>query len=136
MKVIINRTYNKTETRGFLIVMNDDQIVFSCKTIELPDLGNQKNFSCIPAGNYGVSKYISPSKGECFHVLNVPGRDSILIHKGNYAAGKHVDTLGCILPGSRFEDINADGNIDVVESAATMKRLLEILPDNFKLHII
>jgi len=44
--------------------------------------------------------------------------------------------MGCILPGSHFEDINNDGNIDIVESTKTLKELLEILPDTFKLCIL
>lgn len=136
MKAIISRTYGASETIGSFFAMNGEGLVYRCKTIELPDLGNQKNFSCIPEGIYDVEKIISPNKNECFHVLNVPNRDSILIHKGNYAAGYHVDTLGCILPGSRFEDVNSDGNLDVVESGKTMNDLLTLLPDKFKLIII
>lgn len=135
MKVAIFRTYGPLETRSSLFVMSGQEVSHRCKTIELPDLGNQKNFSCIPEGIYDVVKYNSPKHGDCFRVLNVPDRDNILIHKGNYAAGKHVDTLGCILPGEYFEDINNDGNIDVGGSSQAMKALLEILPKKFKLII-
>jgi hypothetical protein len=66
----------------------------------------------------------------------VPNRSDILFHSGNYAAGKRVDTEGCILPGSCFVDINEDGNLDVIESKKTMAELYAILSDNFKLYII
>ena len=102
----------------------------------MPNKGNQKKISCIPEGTYEVHKIISPSKGRCFSVENVPGRSAILIHKGNYAAGVKVDTEGCILPGMRFADANADGIIDVVESTVAMTKLLEILPNSFELVII
>ena len=136
MKAILSRTYNNNETLGSLFVVDGEREVFKCKTIELPDNGNQRNTSCIPEGGYIVQKHISPSKGLCFHVLDVPGRSNILIHIGNYTAGKRVDTLGCILPGRYFTDINDDGNIDVAESTVTMQKLLSVLPDDFTLYII
>lgn len=136
MKMILSRTYGPLETRSTLFVMSGQEVAYRCKSIELPDLNNQKKFSCIPEGIYDVVKHNSPKHGNCFHVLNVPDRDNILIHKGNYASGKQVDTLGCILPGEYFEDINNDGNIDVGGSTRAMHNLLSILPDKFKLIIV
>ena len=138
MKAILSRTYNNNETLGSLFVVDGEREVFKCKTIELPDNGNQRNTSCIPEGGYIVQKHISPSKGLCFHVLDVPGRSNILIHIGNYvsSSGGRTDSLGCILPGRYFTDINDDGNIDVAESTVTMQKLLSVLPDDFTLYII
>jgi hypothetical protein len=136
MKVIISRTYGKMETISSFYIMEGEQLPFKCKAIELPDNGNQHKVSCIPEGIYDVVKWFSPSKGKCFHILNVPDRDNILIHSGNYATGKQVDTLGCILPGKTLIDINGDGNLDVTDSRTTMDQLLTILPDKFKLHIL
>lgn len=136
MKAIISRTYLPSETKGSFYIMEGERLVFRCKCLELPNNGNQKNYSCIPEGVYDVEKYHSPGKGECFWVKDVPGRDSILIHKGNFAAGKKVDTQGCILPGAFFTDINFDGFIDIGDSTVTMEKLLEVLPERFKLHII
>jgi hypothetical protein len=136
MKAIISRTYNKNETLGTLMIMDGERPLYKCKTIELPDNGNQQNTSCIPEGIYDTIKYNSPKRGECFKVLDISGRTDILIHIGNYASGSHVDTMGCILPGQYFVDINNDGNIDVAESTKTLHQLLEILPDKFKLYIL
>jgi hypothetical protein len=136
MKAILSRKYSLNETQGLFLILDGINIVYKCVTIELPDLGNQKNFSCIPEGVYDVEKYDSPTKGNVFHILNVPGRDSILIHKGNYGTGKKVDTMGCILPGSSFSDINWDDALDAIESTKTMEKLLTILPDKFKLYIL
>jgi hypothetical protein len=135
-KVIISRRYQDTETLGTLLVMKGIYIIFECKTIELPFINNEKNISCIPEGVYKTEKIISPTKGECFIINNVPNRTAILLHKGNYATGKKVDTQGCILPGLKFVDINNDGEIDVENSTAAMKSLLEVLPDKFDLHIL
>jgi hypothetical protein len=136
MKAILSRTYNQNETLGSLLVFSGHEIKYRCKTIELPENGNQHNTSCIPEGVYDVIKMNHPDKGMCFRILNVPNRDGILIHKGNYAAGNHVDTLGCILPGSCFIDLNEDGSLDIAESTKTMNELLAILPQSFKLHIL
>jgi hypothetical protein len=136
MNVVISRSYGLKQTTSSFYVFDGDRAVFNCKSIELPERGNQKNVSCIPEGTYEVTKIFSPTKGKCFLVHNVPGRDAILIHVGNYASGKKVDTQGCILVGLRFVDINEDGNIDVADSAKALALLLSILPDKFNLIII
>ena len=136
MKVIISRTYNSNETLGTLMVMDGERPVYSCKSLELPYNGNQRNTSCIPEGTYEVIKSTSQGRGNVFRFLNVPDRDGILIHIGNYAAGKRVDTQGCILPGRYFVDINNDGIIDVAESTIAMNKLWEVLPDKFVIVII
>ena len=131
MKVVISRTYGKFETRGSLFVLDGHDLLFRCKTLELPNLGNQRFVSCIPEGTYDVEAYVSPKRGKVFHVLNVPGRDAILIHKGNYTS----DTEGCIIPGTYFEDLNEDSKIDVAESTKAMDMLIQLLPEKFKLII-
>jgi hypothetical protein len=132
MKVIISRQYGKNETQGILLVIEGTTVIYRAKSLELANNGNQQFTSCIPEGIYEVVKIDSPKRGKCFHVTNVPGRDSILIHKGNFTE----DTQGCILPGQYFTDINDDGNIDVAESSNTLNQLLELLPDNFKLYVL
>jgi len=136
MKVIISRTYNKDETLGTMMVMEGERPLYKCKTIELPDNGNQHNTSCIPEGIYEVVKFNSEKRGECFLIKDVPDRTGILIHIGNFAAGNKVDTLGCILPGAYFVDLNDDCNIDVAISTKTMNELLVLLPEKFKLYIL
>lgn len=136
MNVVISREYNPKETKGIWCIFEGCGIIYQCFTLELPELGNKKKVSCIPEGVYDVIKIYSPTKGKCFHVQDVPGRDAILIHVGNYVSGKKIDTQGCILVGRKFIDLNKDGNIDVMESVKTMALLLSILPDKFKLYII
>ena len=136
MKVVISRTYGNTETRGHLVVFNGHNKLLELVTIELPDNGNQRGVSCIPEGIYDTIKIVRPNGDPAFLLLDVPGRDKIEIHKGNYVAGKKVDSEGCILPGVYFTDINDDGFIDVAESTVAMNRLMNTLPDRFKLYII
>ncbi len=66
-----------------------------CYTLELPDKGNKRNVSCIPAGTYNCEPWNSKKFPNTFHVENVNGRTAILIHKGNSTK----DTSGCILVG-------------------------------------
>jgi len=137
-KLVIWRKYEELETLGYAVVLKDDEAVFKFNTIELPLFTiplkpNTVCTNCIPVGTYRVTKIYSPTKGQCFQVHDVEGRTAILIHKGNFATGKKVDTQGCILPGKEFEDINNDGNLDVVRSTDTMNILLDILPNEFKL---
>jgi hypothetical protein len=136
MKVIISRQYNKNEVQASLFVFSGMEIKYRAKTIELPDLGNQHNISCIPEGKYDCMKIVHPKLGNVFSVLTVPDRTGIMIHQGNYVNGPHQNSTGCILPGEFFEDLDGNGTIDVCNSKKVMDCLNEILPDLFQLIII
>jgi hypothetical protein len=132
MKSVLSRRYRPNSTTGKWVTFDQDNKILELCTIELPDRNNQHNFSCIPAGTYTIKKIVSPTKGKCFLVENVPNRDAIEIHKGNYLK----DTLGCILPGLYLFDINNDGEMDVAESGKALTKLLDTLPDESVLIII
>lgn len=71
-----------------------------CLTLELPWKENKSNISCIPKGRYAFTLRYSPSFKYVTPILHsVPGREYILIHKGNSPA----DTAGCILVGEQFD---------------------------------
>lgn len=82
-----------------------------CYGLELPWRANARRVSCIPAGRYPLRfrraggfheryarKFPHFHKG-MIEVCDVPGRDYILIHTGNYPA----DTNGCLLIGQKAE---------------------------------
>lgn len=100
---------------------------FQCKVLELPWRNNQVKISCIPTGIYKVVRRYDPNvsrfKYPHLHILEVPGRSWILIHAGNF----YTDIEGCILPGSKYIDLNADGNLDVYGSRDTLDKLLFFL---------
>lgn len=116
------------QTLGEFNVIGAD---FSGKTMELPYKDNKRLISCIPTGRYTVKKRISPAYGNHFHIQNVPNRDNVLIHFGNY----YTNFKGCIGVGKEFKDLNKDGLQDITETKQTLARLYEIMPDEFKLTI-
>ncbi|MDX9703927.1 MAG: DUF5675 family protein [Candidatus Auribacterota bacterium] len=107
-------------------------IAFQCASLELPWMGNMPNVSCIPTGNYSVTRTNSPRFGNgTLSVNNVHGRSHILIHQGNFTR----DIEGCILLGEKFADIDNNDITDVVNSRATIDRVKK-LAVSFELTII
>jgi len=141
MKAIMIRKYNPKETQSVFLVMDGIDKYLELVAIELPRVvipyrENAHNVDCIPEGTYHVKKIVSPTKGKCFLLSDVPDRSMVEIHKGNFVSGKKVDSAGCILPGMSFDDINQDGNIDVSDSTQAMGKLWDTLPDSFNLTIL
>lgn len=140
MTATLERIYRPKQTEGFFTLFSEDgKVLFTCRTLELPNLNNQSKISCIPEGIYFVKKHVSPSQGQCYSIPNVPFRDHILIHKGNYVGSVnpetgHPDILGCVLVGNGLKDITGDGIPEITGSSVTLKKLLS-LADNFNLTI-
>jgi len=129
---IVRGYFEDKQTLGKGFVFNDNlEIEFEFKTLELPWLDNKVRESCIPEGIYKVKKRYSKKFKQHFHITNVPNRTYILIHAGNY----HNQILGCVLCGDSFRDINNDGYRDVLNSQNTLTKLLDIMPDEFKIII-
>ena len=95
---------------------------FQCFTLELPDLGNQPDISCIPSGKYEYYFRNSPKNGPVLELRNVPNRTYIQIHSGNFTRDIH----GCILVGESIKFIDGDEIPDITNSKVTHKRLLEL----------
>jgi Family of unknown function (DUF5675) len=133
LKGILTRNlYQDKQTLGTLEMFDDkSKKLFECFTLELADLNNQPQHSCIPKGTYDVVIRTSPKFGLHFHVTNVKNRDLILIHFGNY----FTDILGCILVGDGLKLINSDHYKDVTNSKVTLQKLLKIAPEGFELTI-
>ena len=113
-----------TQTLGIMDVLNADEqtVMYSLATVELPYKGNQPKISCIPVDTYRVCSYVTGKYGNCFYLKSNKGGDyienriagngfvrgAILIHM----APKATNTLqGCIGPGLKFNDqTNQRGN--------------------------
>lgn len=80
-------------------------------TFELPDRGNRRGVSCIPAGQYTCRRRRYHAGGyDTWEIQGVPGRDHILFHKGNRVR----DTEGCVLLGKRLGTLG--GELAVLQS--------------------
>lgn len=100
-----------------------------CVTCENPWFDNQKNVSCIPAGNYECSSYSGTKHRNIWKLHDVPDRTAIIFHAGNTIN----DTKGCILPGKNFGIINRMPA--VMSSRQAIEMLRRILPKEFDLII-
>jgi hypothetical protein len=98
MVLVLNRTYFPEGAQGVL----EWNGTIVCYTIELPWLNNQQRISCISEGEYVLQKRFSPKFKWHLHLMNVPGRDLILIHPANDAK---KELLGCIAPVSKHTGI-------------------------------
>jgi len=102
---------------GILLIQTE---IF-CWTLEPPEYGNVKRVSCIPAGCYECQRIVSQRFATTFEVKNVPGRSSILFHRGNT-----VDhTEGCILLGGEIGVLK--DNRAVLSSGQTFNSWLDIM---------
>lgn len=98
MVLVLNRTYFPEGTQGTL----EWNGTIVCHAIELPWLQNQKQISCVPEGEYVLEKRFSPKFQWHLHLINVPGRNLILIHPANDAK---TELMGCIAPVTKHTGI-------------------------------
>lgn len=111
------------QTLGVLRIYDDLDKLFECKTLEPAWKNNQPKESCIPTGKYIVTPRTSPKFGNHYHILNVPGRDWVLFHAGNF----RESTEGCVLVGKDFGDLNKDGRPDLLFSRVILDHLLNVV---------
>ncbi len=118
------------------MIFDGISVIYQCKVLELPWVNNQRNVSCIPEGDYKVRKRKaeeSPSRTyDHFIVEDVPNRSYILWHAGTYFT--HIK--GCLLMGQYYNDINDDGQLDIMKTRYTIDLLDKILPQEFDFKII
>lgn len=132
MKAYLIRTYLEHCTVGvFVAQTTGGNVLMHCSILELPWRDNQRRISCIPEGRYRVRTRRTDKFGQHYHIQNVPDRDGILQHPGNYTA----EILGCQLPGDFITDINKDGIPDIRNSKATLKKMISLLGQEYELFI-
>ncbi len=111
--LLIRDTFSKVSTLGELF-LNGERM---CDTLENPWIDNQRNISCIPEGVYDVRLRLPRESGtrDYLHLLvqEVPNRDFILVHRGNFPS----QTQGCLLVGIGTEQ-------DVVHNSVLAMDLL------------
>ncbi|EGV1470924.1 hypothetical protein JF110_001649 [Campylobacter jejuni] len=129
IKMILTRTKEwASSTTGELVIMNNDEVLFECKTLENLIEGNERNKDFrVPEGIYKVGLRKSPRFGKTPHLYNdeVPADRYILMHKGN----TDKDTEGCIIVG--MEVVN--GTIKGGTSKPGFDGIMDILEANVEL---
>jgi len=128
------RTFNDgcRQTRGVFLVLDDQRLLYSCFSLELPDKNNQKEVSRIPPGLYWCKKRYSLKFKNHFWLTDVPNREMILIHTLNTIK----QTRGCIGVGEYFANIDDDDLLDVANSRKALDKILSLCPDAVQLEII
>ncbi len=128
MKIEIHRQeYLEKQTLGYLYVLDsNDNILYSCNTLELPWKDNKKNVSCVPVGEYKcVLEYSDRFKKDLWELKEVPNRSECKFHSANYFRQLN----GCIALGNGYSDIDGDGWRDILKSRDTMDEFHEVLKD-------
>lgn len=115
--ITITRTkYSDKQVTGQLEAFNGSK-TFKCFSLELPWKNNASNISCIPTGTYKVKYTFSPRFLKyTYEILGVKGRSGIRIHSANFVSQLN----GCIALGDKLLDINADGQLDTINSRKTI----------------
>ena len=133
MDLVLKRTYFNDATIGYLHILGKDNPVWH--TMELPDLDNQANISCIPEGTYEVKPYSSKKYPDVWEIQNVRNRSKILIHIGNWTS----DTKGCILVGTQsgYMYKNSAMQKAISQSRHALNNIKDTIgyPSTFNLHI-
>jgi len=114
---------DKFQTLGNLVFWNQTIKEFECATLELAWNDNKQDISCIPEGVYKVVKRYSEKFKDHWHITDVPGRELILIHSGNF----YFELKGCILVGEKHVHINNDSLVDVSNSKKTLNEINKVL---------
>ena len=127
--LIIRDTFTDKSTIGTLYI-NGEKF---CDTLENPYLDNKRNISCIPEGSYKVRLRLPRESAtrNYLHLLvqDVPNRDWILFHRGNYPS----QTQGCILVGNgRKQDIVENSRLAM---GLVIKEILNLGGENINLII-
>ncbi|MFT4018920.1 MAG: DUF5675 family protein [Agriterribacter sp.] len=92
-----------------------------CYTMELPFRGNINDISSIPKGKFDAIIRTDKKLGWRIELLNVPNREHIQIHLGNYTS----DITGCTLVGKSVDT----NNCSVGKSKDAIKEIEKLFKD-------
>lgn len=120
-RILLTRIFSdEKHTLGILQVIQNGEIIFTCKTVERPWVGNRNGESRVPHGMYQIVLQRSQKfQTSLWELKGVPNRSEAKIHKANYAS----QLEGCIAVGREFGDINGDGVTDITFSEKTLEKL-------------
>ena len=119
-KVKLQRLWeNRNQSTGVLSVIDEKgQPIFASLCIEGGGRNNKQSGSNVPSGIYPLVLEYSPKFNmDLYELKDVPNRAECKIHASNY----WHQLNGCIAPGLKLKDLNADGYYDVTNSGNTVK---------------
>ncbi|MES0881782.1 DUF5675 family protein [Roseibium sp. SCP14] len=96
-RIKIERKHSNEECTSGYLAVNGEVIAY---TLELPWQNNEPLISSIPPGTYSAHLRYDKSDKWRLQLDNVPGRDGIQLHIGNYTG----EIEGCILVGNGISD--------------------------------
>ena len=127
--LLIRDTFSDNSTLGELF-LNGERM---CDTLENPWKDNQRNISCIPAGEYSVRLRYPRESGtrDYLHLLiqDVPNRSYCLVHIGNFVH----QTRGCVLVGLGSQQDTVNNSRLAMD--LLMKEILNLGGENINLII-
>lgn len=129
---LLRRQALKDRTLGRMIVFDGVFSRLDLATLELPWKNNAQGVSCIPAGRYRLVPRSTQKRGDHLLVEGVPGREWILIHRGNFPS----EIRGCILIGTDHVDIDGDAIPDVSGSRVAMTQLVQLISEPAELIVV
>ncbi len=129
---LLRRQALKDRTLGRLFAFDGLFRRLDLASLELPQKNNVQGVSCIPAGRYRLVPRSTQKRGDHLLVEGVPGREWILIHRGNFPS----EIRGCILVGMGHKDLDADGKPDVFSSRAAMGLLVQFVREPAELIVV
>lgn len=117
-------TQDYNQTNGSCSVLVNNNLAFSCLSLERGWRNNDKGISCIPSGTYEVVLEYSPRfKKNLWEIKGVPNRSECKFHASNF----WHQLNGCVALGLRRKDINGDGYPDVTASKQAMAQFNQSL---------
>lgn len=119
MLTLLLHRNDQNDLRTLGSISTEDGTIYAPATLELPWENNEHNVSCIPAGSYSCEYTNHPKHGWVFQVMDVPDRDEILLHVGNFPR----NTEGCILLG---QNVAVTGD-SIEHSSAAFKVFMKML---------
>ena len=102
---LIRYCYGPDQTLGVLKFKD-----YTLWTVECPWQGNQRFTSCIPDGQYALSANDTPAHRDTWQMIDVPGRDGILIHVGNDVGS----VTGCVAVGLTRSGVSVWNSVDAL----------------------
>lgn len=127
-EVLVDRFafYDNYTLSNTYIRHEDGKVDYVGVSIERGWKNNQNMISCVPEGTYPLKLEYSPRfNKDLWELYDVPNRAECKFHAANYWRQLN----GCIALGSKFKDIDGDGDVDITSSKLIMAKFHQLMGD-------